>query len=203
MSNKDLAKIKLIYEFNNNSPLFARVAESLLEDGQYDEAIDILEDGLKKYPNYMAAKIVLILALAKKGEYEEVNERMDKIKDDLDEETINHYLKKIEEEREKEDELMSSIRGTSANLDDDLEKLAERISKAKIPPPDELNKSLIKASNNPKGNQFVSETLAEIYLAQGNHKEALEIYKKLLESNPQKSEQIKMKIEEINNLMNK
>lgn len=67
--NKDLAKIKLIYEFNPSSPLFARVAESELESGNTDTAIQMLERGMELYPDYISAKLVYIQALAKKGEY--------------------------------------------------------------------------------------------------------------------------------------
>jgi tetratricopeptide (TPR) repeat protein len=73
--NKDLAKIKLVYEFNNNSPLFARVAEAELNEGNADKALQILENGLKNYPNYTSAHLVYIEALAKKGEYQGVVEK--------------------------------------------------------------------------------------------------------------------------------
>ena len=45
--------------------------------------------------------------------------------------------------------------------------------------------------------EFISETLAGIYLAQGNYKEARNIYKKLLTIEPEKKDHFIMKIGEI------
>ena len=70
--NKDLAKIKLIYEFNDNSPLFARVADAELKEGNVDKALEILNSGLENYPDYITAHLVYIEALAKKGDYKKV-----------------------------------------------------------------------------------------------------------------------------------
>lgn len=198
--NKDLAKIKLIYEFNHNSPLFARVAEAELNEGNADTALQILENGLKNYPNYTSAHLVYVEALAKKGEYQKVVEKLDELREKLnDDESINFYLDKIEKEKSQNRKLESEIRKP---LEEDLDNLAETISKAKLPPVDENPNNKKTEDYSPKGKQFISETLAEIYLSQSNYKEALDIYEKLLESNPKKNEYYEAKIAEIKKQMN-
>lgn len=201
--NKDLAKIKLIYEFNPSSPLFARVAESELESGNTDTAIQMLERGMELYPDYISAKLVYIQALAKKGEYKKVIDKLDELKPILnDDSTINYYLEKIEEEKSNIQNNEDEITRNKKPLEEDLENLAETINKAKIPPIDSNITPKIDESE-PRGKQFVSETLAGIYLAQSSFKEALDIYEKLIESNPAKTEYYERKIEEIKNMMNK
>lgn len=202
MSEKSLEKIKLVYEFNHSSPVFARVAESFMNNGEYDHALSILEKGLEKYPDYVSAKIVLIELLAKKNDYKRLINVVDEIRDLVDEKTVNYYLDKAEEERNLSTEILGSEKGEPRSIEDNLENLADTISKAKIPPTgdaDVSNNDL--AEPTPKGNQFISETLAEIYLMQSNYKEALSIYEKLLESNPDKTEHYKSKIDEIKSKM--
>lgn len=201
--NKDLAKIKLIYEFNPSSPLFARVAESELESGNIDNAIQMLERGLEIYPDYISAKLIYIQALAKKGEYKKVIDRLDELRPTLnDDASINYYLEKIEEEKSNIQITHDEIKDLKKPFEEELENLAETINKAKIPPIDSSITPKIDESE-PRGKQFVSETLAGIYLAQSNFKEALDIYEKLIESNPTKTEHYEKKIEEIKNMMNK
>lgn len=202
MSDKALEKIKLIYEFNNNSPVFARVAELYMQNGEYDQALSILEEGLEIYPDYISAKIVLIEVLGKKNDFKRMISVTDEIRDYVNEQTVNYYLDKAEEERNLATEAFGSEKGEPKSIEDDLENLADTISKAKIPPAGDAD-----VSNNdldeptPKGNQFISETLAEIYVMQSNYKEALSIFEKLLESNPNKTEHYKSKIDEIKSKM--
>jgi tetratricopeptide (TPR) repeat protein len=203
LSQKSLEKIKLIYEFNNSSPVFARVAESLMKDGEYDEALAVIEEGLKIYPDYVTAKLVLAETLAKKNDYKGLIRIIDEVRDSIDEETVNYYLEKAEEERNLTQEVFGSEEEQSKSIEDDLENLADTISKAKIPPTGDTKQTeqFPNEESTPKGTQFVSETLAEIYLTQQNYKEALSIYEKLLDANPQNAERYNLRIEEIKSAM--
>lgn len=202
--SQTIDKVKLIYEFNKSSPLFARVAEAELNDGHVDQAIKILEEGFNNYPDYITARLIFVEALAKKGEYKKVIDIMEELRPQLDDdELINFYLEKIEEERanlEIEEDILHAER---KSLEDDLENLADVISKAKIPPVDENKSNKNNEDFSSMGKQFISETLANIYFSQGNYNEALEIYQKLLEISPNKVEHLKEKIEETKKLMNK
>jgi tetratricopeptide (TPR) repeat protein len=129
-----------------------------------------------------------------------VVEKLDELRTKLnDDQSINFYLDKIEKEKSQNQKLESEIRKP---LEEDLDNLAETISRAKLPPVDENSNNKKAEDYSPKGKQFISETLAEIYLSQSNFKEALDIYEKLLESNPNKTEHYEAKISEIKNQMN-
>lgn len=202
--SQTIDKVKLIYEFNKSSPLFARVAEAELNDGHVDQAMKILEEGFNNYPDYITARLIFVEALAKKGEYKKVIDIMEELRPSLDDdELINYYLEKIEEERAKTEIEKDFLLGEKKSLEDNLENLAEVISKAKIPPVDANKSNKNNEDFSSMGKQFISETLANIYFSQGNYNEALEIYQKLLEISPNKVEHLIEKIEETKKLMNK
>ena len=62
-------KISLIYEYNNKSPLFARLAGIEIEKNNLDSAIDILAEGLKNYPEFSVAYFLLGKIHTLKGNY--------------------------------------------------------------------------------------------------------------------------------------
>ena len=62
-------KVSLIYEYDNKSPLFARVADIELERNNIDEAIQILTDGITHHPDFSVAYFLLGKAHTLKGNY--------------------------------------------------------------------------------------------------------------------------------------
>jgi len=52
MQDLNSDNISLIYEFNQDSPLFARVAAGEIAEKNYDQAKEILEDGIKNLPPF-------------------------------------------------------------------------------------------------------------------------------------------------------
>ena len=191
-------KIKLIYDFNPESPLFARAAEDELRNGNVDDAVSILEAGLEKFPGYVSAYLVYAEALTLQKKFDQVLEVMDELKELIDDEkTIAHYLEYFEEVRNIEE----SKALEPNNSWDDFEKLAEKMQGAKIPRVDE--DTAVKPFQENSNKSIVSETLAGIYYSQGSYEEALEMYEKLLDSNPQKSDLYKEKISEIKSQIGK
>lgn len=86
--------------------------------------------------------------------------------------------------------------------DVDLEELADKLSSAKMDMPRDHDapvqpkkESEPEPSNSPRG--LVSETLARIYVSQGNYKEAIEIYETLIEIQPERVDYYRKKLEEI------
>jgi len=76
ISNTD--KFALIYEFNNDSSLFAYVAQRELENGNLERAFEIITDGIKKYHNYPTAYFIysdILYAQDKLSEAEEAISR--------------------------------------------------------------------------------------------------------------------------------
>lgn len=202
-------KIKLIYEFNNKSPLFARVAYNIIERGNISEAISILEDGLKNYPDYPSAIFILAMARAYSGD--EDNARMlvrkgaEIIQSD---EVLDFYMDKITsiiKERnsitktKKIDFTETALSKDDFTIEDDLEILAKKLTNAKINYKPDENLEPTPEIKEYKGERIASETLAEIYLSQNNYYEALNVYKELIKKNPDKADDYILKVAEIQN----
>jgi tetratricopeptide (TPR) repeat protein len=83
---------------------------------------------------------------------------------------------------------------SSANLD----RLIERLQGARIvPDPDfEIDESLVSEDDDDRDN-LVSETLARIYAAQEQYREAAQVYEVLAEQQPERAEEFRMKAREM------
>ncbi len=96
------------------------------------------------------------------------------------------------------DELFEKDNNSNFTVDKSLDELAKKISRAKIP---EISSDLIMPETDfvelPEESMIVSETLAKIYLAQGEYNEAVKVYQKLCVKNPDKKEYYDKKIKEI------
>ena len=207
-SNAD--KFKLIYEFNNRSPLFAYVAADELEHGNVNDAIRIVESGMLIHPRYPTPYFILALAYAYSGDEETaIKYAVEGSHIIASEESLKSYEKKIKRiiaERngipqskrrtfiEEEDEPVIHIKS------DDLEILADKLSKAKInvKASTAADAELILPQFNGK---IVSETMAEIFVSQKNYKEAISVYNELMLSKPEKIDLYENRIEEIKMMM--
>ncbi|MBU0560375.1 MAG: hypothetical protein KJ799_11990 [Bacteroidetes bacterium] len=210
-------KIALIYEFNKNSPLFVRVAYNELENGNIDQALKILGNGLELYINYPTAFIISALALALKGETQKAAAKLEELKSYIDaEKTIAYYLEKISQIKgNKSDLKLIFNRATEENfvsdefipndVDNNLEELAKKLAKAKInfsdDPVDDSPASKTVELNETRG--LVSETLAKIFINQQNYEEALNIYQTLIGIQPEKKNYYLERIAELNKLIGK
>lgn len=247
MSDENSSKINsnkfaLIYEFNNQSPLFARVASDFYNNGEYDKALEILENGLKIYPNYPSAYFIYAKALAATGNLEKAKEIVAIGSELVDsDKTKDYYLDKIIEISNQIGALPDSKRTTflgdedldhlppdditdssieilfstgeePATFEDNLEELAKELETAKIPPPpvpsehEEIIEEKLEEEyedDNFLADDFISETLAGIYLAQKNYVAAKNIYTKLINIEPEKSKLFKNKIAEIDKIISK
>ncbi|MDH7604626.1 MAG: hypothetical protein QHH13_06985 [Melioribacter sp.] len=209
--NFSIDKIKLIYEFNPDSPLFARVAASIIEEGNIADAVKIIEKGLDKFPRYPSAYFILAIAKAYNGNETEALELVNRgnsfINSDETKEFYSTKIKKIVEERNslKEVKKKAIWHESKVDIDNSIEEqldiLAEQLSKARISyvPDDNLQTELEVPEYT--GKKIVSETLARIYESQKNFKEAILIYKELMKLYPEKSEYYKTKIKEISEII--
>ncbi|HLF14854.1 MAG TPA: tetratricopeptide repeat protein [Bacteroidota bacterium] len=62
--------LELHLSVNPSSPLFARLAEALLRNGEISRAEHLCEKGLELYPNYHTARLLQARCLAARGQYE-------------------------------------------------------------------------------------------------------------------------------------
>jgi tetratricopeptide (TPR) repeat protein len=220
-------KVSLIYEYDKASPLFVRVANTEIEKNNIDKAVGILQNGIKNYPDYAVAYFILGKAFTLIGNYSQALLTIKKGSELIrSKKSYDYYLKEIEnikkqrslfESRSRnafmlndeeldfennvdlfeEDKHTDEDKTKRFSFDDRLDQLAKEISSAKIPEAsgdsfrEELDSSL------PEEHMIVSETLAKIYITQGEYKEAIEVYKKLSAKNPQKKEYYAQRIEEL------
>lgn len=211
MDNLTTERIKLIYEFNKNSPLFTRVAASELQKGNYQEANKILEEGINIHSFYPTAFLLLSICKAYEGKETEAK-IVAKIGSDLinSKETYDYYCKKIEEiieerksisETSRPNFLMENNSYNEETIESKLDILAEQLSKAKIIPK-AVDENIEPEIPEFKGKKIVSETLAEIYFSQKNYEDALSAYEELINQKPEKAEYYLNRIDEIKSRMN-
>jgi tetratricopeptide (TPR) repeat protein len=214
-------KVSLIYEYNNKSPLFARVAENEIEKNNIDEAIKILTNGLTNYPDFPVAYFLLSKAHTIKGNYGLALKFVKKGSELIHSpRTFDYYLREIDAIKKQRQLFNVSRWADSANeqfsnfnspqtnktekekpaesIEETLNKLTAEIAGATqtvIEAKKKIEETKPKIFSN---NDFiVSETLAKIYITQGEFKEAISVYKKLKIKNPDKEIYFESKIAEL------
>lgn len=216
MDEKLTARAKLLYEINNNSPLFLRTAYHYLQNGNTQFTLSILENGIKNFPEHPLAFILLGKAYYQLGNTDLVTAFIRKASDLLN--SLNTY-KFYKEELNLPDKSISTIDSSRGNyflnrsdeiesqevnkvniaIEDRLEEIAKAMMSTKFERKDDIKISDAEVENNPDKSKLASETLAKIYLVQGQKKEAIEIYNLLIQRNPEVKEYYLQKIEEIQN----
>ncbi len=206
-------KIELIYSYNKITPLFVRKADYEMEKNNLEDAIEILTKGIKAHPNYAVSYILLGKVYSLRGDYTIAIENIKKGSDLIhSEKTFDFYLNEMDniknkislgfsslneiEERETEEETDKNEKFDIKYLpkDEKLEELVKEIS-----PETETYIKVEKAGKEKVlgKNIIISETLAKIYISQGEYKEAIEIYNLLKEKHPDKADYYAQKIEEL------
>ena len=172
--NEFREKSELIYERDNSTPLFAVVAEKKFIEGKIEEAKKILDEGLSLYPDYAAAYYLYAKILISEGENAEAEKKLARAREIFSSEVLENYFEK----------LLSGEKTLLGNADPILRELNEEIL------PEKEDEEI-------ETDEFVSETLATVYENQGTFDEAIEIYEKLIEKEPNNAEKYKAKIEEL------
>lgn len=218
-------KVNIIYEYNNESPLFVRAANAEIENNNVDRAIEILNKGIELYPSYSTAFFLLGKAYTLAGNYSNALKYIKKGSDLIhSKRTYNYYLKDIENNKKQRALFQGSTRNffmpereiyndkespapaervkqgdtkAEQSVDDRLEQIAREISSARIPEAEEADNKEEELLARSTGGMIVSETLAKIYTAQGELKEAIEVYKKLVRKDPSKEKYFLEKIKEL------
>ena len=245
-------KVELIYEYDNSSPLFVRVANLEVERNNLERAIEILNKGLELYPTYPSGYMVLGKAFLLKGDYENANECFktgsdliqspksygyyqndlesikkqrspfqnlkiqDFAKAKIAEESVNaskggistieSFSAKKNEEASipaVDDNVINVPESFDNTIENRLDEIAKDLSSIKIQSEPEQMKEPEKPVKpeppaNEKTNKIIpSETLAKIYISQGEFREAISVYKKLLVTEPSKKLYYASRIKEI------
>ncbi len=247
MSGSEIKNFALLYEFDNRSPLFARIAFEKMAEENYEEAEGILTRGLNDFPNYPTAYFLLAEVKVRLGKQNEKNELLEKANTLLgDKRTQEYYDEKIselenklknfetprspefitpeepavepeqpveqqqavtegqEEIKEETGEKVETGQEPEIPIEERLDELAKQLENAKISTQEQKeSEELIEASDSEEevsrfeDLDIASETLGMILESQGNYKEAIEVYKKLIELEPDKKEIYELKIQEL------
>ena len=213
------AKTKLLYDRNNNSPLFLKTADTCLHRNEIQNAILILEEGLKIFPEHPLVFILLGKANFMLGNIDIADSFVKRASELLDSRrTYTHYKKEFKLP-DKTVSPFDSSRGNvfinsfvdddtlkneskfvnnSKSIDNRLSELADEVMKAKIDRNENFSIPEIDSETIlPEKTKLASETLANIYLSQGEKNEAIKIFEILIDRQPEKKEYYLGKISEI------
>lgn len=183
-------KVNLIFEYNRSTPLFVRKANTELEKNNIEKAIEILNNGLNRYPNYAAAHILLGKAYTKLGNYSTALKAYKKGSEILNlPKTYEYYLSEL-----------NLLQANKTLKNEQTIPLEDNFVIDKSTFKGEAPK--VEEESPVSDNMIVSDTMAQIYSAQGEYKEAIKIYNKLIEKNPDKKELYTSKIEILKKKLN-
>ncbi len=216
MDEKLVARAKLIYERDNNSPLFLLAADYYLQNNDFNTALSILENGVKNFPEHPLAFILLAKLNAKLGDLENAEIYFKKCSDLLNnKQTLTHY-KNVFSLPDKKPSPFDLSRGNifinssedmfkeetavenSDSVDDRLPQIANELMNRRGDKPNDLDfKTPVQKEYLPDKSKLASETFANIFISQGKQEEAIEIYELLLKRNPEKQDYYLSKIKEL------
>ena len=219
-------KVSLIYEYNNRSPLFARLAGIEIEKNNLDSAINILTEGIKYYPEFSVAYFLLGKAYTLKGDYSQALSFIKKGSELIHSpKSFEYYFNEIDSTKKQRsffnisrwveyanDNLTNDTNPASSknvsvisdkSIEETLTKLTVEIEGANKSISDARNKILeSKSKEELNKNLIVSETLAKIYANQNEIQAAISVYKKLIKRNPERESYFNSKIEELKAKLN-
>lgn len=217
MDDKLSARAKLIYERDNNSPLFVRTADYYLHIGEPQTALTILENGIKIFPDHPLAFIMLAKVFIKLGDTQKAEVYFKKSSEVLDNRQTFEYYKSEYKLSNKPSSPFDTSRGSIfINQNDDDDDYEEKINKSTDPVDDRLSEIADELMNRkidrledttftpsavnefaPDKTKLATETFAKIYLSQGQKLEAIKVYELLIQRFPDKREHYEAKIREI------
>ncbi|MBD3179298.1 MAG: tetratricopeptide repeat protein [Candidatus Latescibacteria bacterium] len=182
------------FEEAPRSRLFAPVADMYRKTGDLDRAVEICNQGLEIYPDYVSARVILGKCFYDKGASERAKTEFERVLE-LDSENMValKFLGDIclaEDRRDKAADYyreLLEIDPTNDRIRDIYEELTEEFD----PPEIDLEKSESVESLVDE-NEPATMTLAGIYASQGYYQKAVDIYRSILAEQPENEEARKM-----------
>lgn len=215
---------------NPSSPLFARLSDGLLQLEKVDEALALCESGIKKYPDYVSAYVILGKIHLKKGNYslakksfltaiqkcptnqvaarfikniptEEIIPEVVQSFPTFEEYSNQHQVQFPESEMISLDEYLSINKsGSEKNQAEQIDEIAQLLSQAEKIVPNENGGNTSLPDVDSFEPTIVTPTLAEIYANQEQFADAIGLYKTLIERRPLEKEEFEKRISELKNL---
>lgn len=202
------------------SPSFARLASYYLREGQPQKAADICLEGLKHHQNYATAHLVLGKCYDVMGRtIEAMLEYRRALKAMPDSPAVQRLLKSVEQREQESFRAFSEERARklkdpkeavtfekyaeegTTEKESTAEFLLRRLQDVKKSAPNMSSDS--RPLEEPQAvtpSKIVTATLAEIYATQGEYKEAIEAYKKLIRQRPVEAERYAKRIAQLEEL---
>jgi tetratricopeptide (TPR) repeat protein len=217
VDDKLSARAKLIYERDNNSPLFLRTAASYLQNEEPLTSLTILDNGLKVFPEHPLAFILLAKVYVKLGDPVKANIYFKKSSEELDNpQTLEHFkleynlidkpISPFDTSRgnifinsDDSDEIVEEdVDKIIDPVDDRLSEIASELMNRKIDRLDDTTFTSQSSSDySPDKSSLATETFANIYLSQGQKTEAVKVYESLIKRFPERKSYYEAKISEI------
>lgn len=187
----NLERIREIMQRNPESPLFARYADLLFQKGLINEALIVIENGLKKYKLYSTAYLVYAKILLQKGRDDEALKNLKKVlilspfcqsaQLLIDKITHKDFRKRMRGETDDLEPLLHRKKSVSKN---EIEAIIEKLENAEsliIKADPNFNKEYRPPEETP---EIVTETMYHILVNQGLYEKAYKILQKLILKNP-------------------
>jgi tetratricopeptide (TPR) repeat protein len=166
-------------------PVYLRLAEKEIKEKHFTKGIEILESAIHINPDNAAAYFLLGRAHAGDGNYRMALQNYRKGSELIkSEKTYQYYLREVEHLRNKTEEKVNTGRIDSVDFSELLDSGVYAKDNGSVEDVD-IDENLI------------SETLARIYMSQGQINEAVRIYTKLIKKYPMKKIYFETRISEI------
>ena len=183
--NDELQNLIERYNRARDSRLFAPLADAYRKNGEVDKAIEILERGLEKMPQYASAHVILGKCYYDKGATERAKAEFRRVLE-LDGENLValKFMGDIllaEDKRAEAAEFYRRILAIDATNTEVARALKEMEASFVVK---EIDLADAKAMRNERPGELATMTLAGIYAAQGYYNKALRIYHDVLEREP-------------------
>ncbi|MDD4856547.1 MAG: tetratricopeptide repeat protein [Candidatus Krumholzibacteria bacterium] len=200
--NDDLQNLIERYRRAHDSRLFAPLADAYRKNGEVDKAIEVLEKGLERFPQYASAHVILGKCFYDKGATARAKSEFHRVLE-LDEENLValKYMGDIlvaEDKRSEAGEYYRRILAVDPKNEEVALSLKEIEASFVVK---EINLGDTKSIRDERPKELATMTLAGIYAAQGYYNKALNIFREVLIREPGNSEAKEMvaKLESIIN----
>jgi tetratricopeptide (TPR) repeat protein len=201
--NDELQNLIERYKRSHDSRLFAPLADAYRKNGEIDKAIEILEKGLEKFPQYASAHVILGKCFYDKGATARAKGEFSRV---LEIDTENMVALKFmgdihvaENKRAEAAEYYRKILAVDPTNGEVARALKEMEASFIVK---EIDLGDAKSARDERPSELATMTLAGIYAAQGYYNKALRIYREVLDREPGNREAKEMvtKLESILNL---
>ncbi|HVO76448.1 MAG TPA: tetratricopeptide repeat protein [Candidatus Bathyarchaeia archaeon] len=200
--NDDLENLIARYKGGRDSRAFAPLADAYRKNGEVDKAIEIIEKGLEKFPQYASAHVILGKCFYDKGATERAKSEFGRVLE-LDGENMValKYMGDILLAEDKRRESAEYYRRILA-IDPTNESVARTVKEMEASfVVREIDLQDTKSVRDERPRELATMTLAGIYAAQGYYNKALRIYREVLDREPGNREAKEM-VAKLESIMN-